>query len=125
MKSTVTQGKSFALSSQAVPPSSLQNEAFQHWYAEGETLANAGAYERARRCFEEAAIVAPGNVSALVYQAVCFIHLGQLDQALALADRVLAIAPDHAQGWLYRGVALHRLGRYQEAYACYARVQPA
>ncbi|MBD1917149.1 MULTISPECIES: tetratricopeptide repeat protein [Cyanophyceae] len=123
MKSTVAQGMSSALSSQVVPPSSPQDGVFQQWYGEGERLADAGAYDRALRCFEEAAILAPDQVTALVYQAVCLIHLGQPQQALEVAERILAIAPDHPQGWLYQGVALHRLGRYKEAYASYAQVK--
>lgn len=97
----------------------------QAWYAQGEALANDGAYERALRCFEEAAIVAPEAIEVLIYQAVCLIHLEQPQRALAVAERVLAIAPHHPQGWLYRGVALHRLGRYRQAYASYAQVKPA
>jgi tetratricopeptide (TPR) repeat protein len=131
MKSTVTQGtpstvslrpassSSQALSSQAL---SQNNDSFQHWYDKGETLANAAAYGRALRCFEEATILEPEAIAALVYQAVCLIHLEQPEQALAVTDRVLAIAPDHPQGWLYRGVAQHRLGRYRDAYASYERV---
>ncbi len=122
MKSSVTQGRPAVLSPQAVTPPSSQDEAFQQWYGEGETLANAGAYDRALRCFEEAAILVPNEVATLVYQAVCLIHLGHPQQALAVAEQILAIAPDHPQGWLYRGVALHRLGHYPDAYASYARV---
>ena len=125
MKSTVAQGMSSTLSSQVVPPSSPQDGVFQQWYGQGEKLADAGAYDRALRCFEEAAILAPDQVTALVYQAVCLIHLGQPQQALEVAERILAIAPDHPQGWLYQGVALHRLGRYKEAYASYAQVKSA
>ncbi|PSR19510.1 hypothetical protein C8255_01705 [filamentous cyanobacterium CCP3] len=122
MKPPVTPIAPSGLSSQSATLTSLQDSSFQRWYGEGERLANAGAYERALRCFEEAAIVDPQAVSALIYQAVCLIHLGQPKQGLALTEQVLAIAPDHAQGWLFRGVALHRVGRYPEAYRCYAQV---
>lgn len=101
------------------------DSSFDQWFAQGESLANAGAYDRALRCFEEAAILNPNDSETLVYQAVCLIHLEQPQRALAVADQVLAIAPHHPQGWLYRGVALHRLGRYKESYACYAQVQPS
>ncbi|MBD2107169.1 tetratricopeptide repeat protein [Nodosilinea sp. FACHB-13] len=122
MKPTAAQGMPATLSSQVATPSSPQDGVFQQWYGEGEKLADAGDYDRALRCFEEAAILAPDQVTALVYQAVCLIHLGQPQQALGVADRILAIAPDHPQGWLYRGVALHRLGQYKEAYTSYAQV---
>lgn len=125
MKSTAAQGIPSTLSSQVATPFSSQDGVFQQWYGEGERLADAGAYDRALRCFEEAAILAPDQIAALVYQAVCLIHLGQPQQALGVAERVLAIAPDHPQGWLYQGVALHRLGRYKEAYASYAQVKSA
>lgn len=125
MKPTVAPVTPPVMSPRLVFQSAQQESSFQRWYLEGEALANAGAYKRALRCFEEAAIVCPEEVSTLVYQAVCLIHLGQPSQALALADRVVAIAPDDSQGWLFRAVALHRLGRYPEAYACYARVKPS
>lgn len=125
MKSTVAEGMPSPLSPQVATPSSLQDGDFQRWYGEGERLANAGTYDRALRCFEEAVILAPDQVTALVYQAVCLIHLGRPQQALGVAEQILAIAPNHPQGWLYRGVALYRLGRYKEAYACYDQVKPS
>lgn len=129
MKPTVapltSSGSSAQVAALTSSPNASLDSSFRRWCSEGETLANAGAYERALRCFEEAAIVCPHEVSVLVEQAVCLIHLGQPERALALAEQVLAIAPDHAQGWLFRGVALQRLGRYPEAYACYAQVKPA
>lgn len=103
----------------------LQEGSFEQWYAQGETLADAGAYDRALRCFEEATILIPDQVPVLVYQAVCLIHLKQPQRALAVAEQILAIAPDHPQGWLYQGVAQHRLGNYPAAYASYARVKPS
>lgn len=123
MKFTVAQGKPSALSPKLITPSSVGS--FQDWYAEGEAQANGGGYDRALRCFEEAAVLAPNHLETLIYQAVCLIHLGKPRQALAVADQVLAIAPDYSQGWLYRGVALHRLGRYKESYASYARATPS
>ncbi|WP_052050203.1 tetratricopeptide repeat protein [Leptolyngbya sp. KIOST-1] len=109
----------------ATSSTSQVDDSFRRWYAQAEDLANTGDYARALRYFQEAAIVCPGDVSVLVYQAVCYIHLGQPSQALQLSETILAIAPDHAQGWLFRGVALQRLGRYPEAYACFARVKPS
>ena len=125
MKFPVVSDVSPAGSPQASPADARQGDCFGQWYAQGDRWATGGAYDRALRCFEEAAILAPEDVETLIYQAVCLIHLERPQRALAVAERVLAIAPDHPQGWLYRGVALHRLGRYQEAYASYAQVQPS
>jgi tetratricopeptide (TPR) repeat protein len=125
MKPTAPQGMPSALDPKVANPSSLQDGSFRQWYGEGEALANAGAYERALRCFQEASILSPDQVAALVYQAVCLIHLEQPQQALDVAEQVLAIAPEHPQGWLYRGVAHQRLGDYPKAYASYARVKPS
>lgn len=129
MKPTVAPLTSSGSSAQVTALTSLPNASlnslFRQWYGEGETLANTGAYGRALRCFEEAAIVCPQEISVLVYQAVCLIHLGQPEGALGLVEQVLALAPNHAQGWLFKGVALQRLGRYREAYACYAQVKPS
>ena len=120
MTITSTQAVSSAPRSQTASP---LDSSFDQWFAQGEDLANQGDYDRALRCFEEAAILNPNHSETLIYQAVCLIHLEQPQRALAVADQVLAIAPHHPQGWLYRGVALHRLGRYKESYACYQRVQ--
>ena len=122
MTITTAQGLSVGHCSQTAAPLDSSSD---QWFVQGESLANKGDYDRALRCFEEAAILSPGDGETLVYQAVCLIHLEQPQRALAVADQVLAIAPHHPQGWLYRGVALHRMGRYKESYACYARVQPS
>jgi tetratricopeptide (TPR) repeat protein len=122
MKFTVFPGRPPAPSCQAAEAPPRPSDAPCQWYARGASLANAGAYEHALHCFDEAAILAPEDTETLVYQAVCLIHLGQPQRALAVAERVLAIAPHCAQGHLYRGVALHRLGRYRAAYASYAQI---
>ncbi|NJL45921.1 MAG: tetratricopeptide repeat protein [Leptolyngbyaceae cyanobacterium SM2_3_12] len=98
-------------------------EAFQDWYDRGEALANAGDYARALRCFEEASIISSLDPEALLYQAVCLIHLDQPQKALAITDRLLSLAPNHPQGWLFRGVVLHRLGHYRAAYTSYDQAQ--
>ncbi|MGF1568267.1 MAG: tetratricopeptide repeat protein [Nodosilinea sp.] len=100
---------------------STDTEGFWHWYAQGEALANGEDYGRALRCFEEAAVIAPLDSAVLLYQAVCLIHLGQPQKALAVTEVLVNGDPAHAQGWLFRGVALNRLGRFQEAYASYDR----
>lgn len=123
MKFPVASDVSSVRSPQAWSPESRQGSSFGEWYAQGDRWATDGAYDRALGCFEAAAILAPEDVEALIYQAVCLIHLERPQRALAVAEQVLAIAPEHPQGWLYRGVALHRLGRYKEAYASYAQVQ--
>ncbi|WP_017299883.1 tetratricopeptide repeat protein [Nodosilinea nodulosa] len=125
MKFTVAQSKFSAFYAQPTSSTAVGSGSFRDWYAEGESQANAGAYDRALRCFEEAIILAPDHLETLIYQAVCLIHLEQPERALAVADQVLAIAPNYPQGWLYRGVALHRLGRYKESYASYARATPS
>jgi tetratricopeptide (TPR) repeat protein len=122
MKFTIFPSRSAAPDLQAAAASAQSSASPGQWYAQGVALADAGAYDRALRCFEEVAILAPEDIETLVYQVVCLIHLGQPQRALTVADRVLAVAPHCAQGHLYRGVALHRLGRYRAAYASYAKV---
>ena len=94
-------------------------QSFDDWYSRGEALANQQEFQQALRCFEEAAILMPDNLSAVLYQAVCLIHLDQPQRALGLTEILLAQDPNHSQGWLFRGVALHRLGQYKAAYASY------
>ncbi|NJL48222.1 MAG: tetratricopeptide repeat protein [Leptolyngbyaceae cyanobacterium SM2_5_2] len=96
---------------------------FRRCYDQGEQEANAGHYASALGWFEAATKIAPTEPAAWLYQAVCLIHLGQPQAALAMADQLLSYAPDCAQGWLFRGVALHRLGRYKAAYASYDKAE--
>lgn len=100
---------------------SLEDSAsFAVWYRRGEVLANLGHYSEALRNFEEALALEGGNWDALLYSAVCLIHLQRPQEALTRCDRILSQNPNHAQAWMFRGVALHRLGHYSESYACYS-----
>lgn len=101
---------------------SLEDTAnFAVWYRRGEVLANLGHYSESLRNFEEALALKPDNCDALLFLAVCLIHLQRPQEALIKCDRILAQNPNHAQAWMFRGVALHHLGHYAESYACYSR----
>lgn len=89
------------------------------WYLQGDILANLGRYEDAIAQFDRLVDDTSDAVAALVFQAVCQIHLDRPELALALCDRALALAPRHVEAWTFRGVALHRLGQYQESYKSY------
>ncbi|GAB7537877.1 tetratricopeptide repeat protein [Burkholderia sp. 3C] len=56
---------------------------------------------------------------ALANHAAALAGIGRHDEALALADRVLAITPAHAGAFAARGDALAGLARYDEAAAAY------
>ncbi|HEY9878792.1 MAG TPA: tetratricopeptide repeat protein [Leptolyngbyaceae cyanobacterium] len=101
---------------------SLEDTAnFAVWYRRGEVLASLGHYSEALRNFEEALALESDNCDALLYAAVCLIHLQRPHEALVRCDRILAQVPSHTQAWMFRGVALHRLGHYSESYTCYSR----
>ncbi|HIK46603.1 MAG TPA: CDC27 family protein, partial [Leptolyngbyaceae cyanobacterium M65_K2018_010] len=107
--------RSIPSTSDLASTSALEDEAlFQQWYHWGEEEANTGHYLQALRCFEEAAVAQPAEPDALLYQALCLIHLGQPQRALELTEQILRDVPHHPQGWLFHGVALHRLGRYRQ-----------
>jgi tetratricopeptide (TPR) repeat protein len=96
-------------------------QSFKDWYAEGEELASRQQFQKALRCFEEASILEPDSLSAVLYRGVCLIHLNQPQKALNILKALLEQEPDHSQGWLFYGVALHRLGQYEAAYASYQK----
>ncbi|MCA9210959.1 MAG: tetratricopeptide repeat protein, partial [Planctomycetales bacterium] len=70
----------------------------------------------ARRDFEQALAINPNNIAALQNLAhVMSEYSGEIDQALATLDRLVAIAPTEPHFVASRGVLLARAGRISEA----------
>ena len=67
----------------------------------------------------------PDNIDAVAALAETEEGLGNLDQAEALASRVLARSGDHANGNLVMGLVLMERGRYAEAREAFARTAAA
>ena len=99
-------------------------EKSREWSARGAVLAFAGgraARAEARRCFAQAMLLDPKNVSALRNYAFTLVEDRALDTALTLFDLALEMAPLEANGHYGRGVCLVRLGRVSEAIVAFER----
>lgn len=86
-------------------------------FVEGLGCHEAGRFEDAERCYLASLALLPGRVSTLVNLAATRIELSRPQEALDVADQVLAIEPDNFDAWFHRGTALGHLGRHEEALA--------
>ncbi len=85
----------------------------------GDCHASLGNYDRARQCYEEAAVLAPEQAGPAVGLGVVELQLGHLDAAEGAFRRAARLQPDCAEA--YGGLAMvaqHR-GRHQEAIDLY------
>ena len=81
------------------------------------------------KAIPQPAPVAPGTYGAgliariaeALTRAMAHVQAGQLPQAMAAYDEVLALVPDHPDALLNRGVILRRAGKRDEAVAAYLR----
>lgn len=68
------------------------------------------------------------SADALYMRAVCYRHLGQLQQAAEVLRQLLSLAPNFSRGYQEQGHLLKGLGHNNEALAAYAqacRINPA
>lgn len=97
-----------------------------------QTLVATGLALNSRKMFSEAKPylsrgleLEPDNLDAVAALAETEEGLGNLDQAEALASRVLARSADHANGNLVMGLVLMQRGRYAEARDAFAKTAAA
>lgn len=79
----------------------------------------------ARRAFERASALAPGDARLAANHANLLSELGEADAALRLYDRALALQPGFRNAHYNRALLLHRLGRLEEALADVDAIPPA
>lgn len=80
-------------------------------------------HSKALELLREAARIEPAYVEAYL-KIGCILEqkgLGQLDEIIALYQKVLKLKPDYAQAHFALGSALHRLGKTDEAVDCYRK----
>ncbi|MBB4860251.1 tetratricopeptide (TPR) repeat protein [Novosphingobium chloroacetimidivorans] len=80
-----------------------------------------GDYAGAHRLLREALTLAPGDVMVLGAIGAVLRKEGQLPEALAVLDRVIAAEPRHAAAWLERGYTLEALRETAAASDSYRR----
>ncbi len=61
------------------------------------------------------------HLNPLVGKGQSLLNLGQVEQAMACFDEVIAAEPNHAEALMKKGLALERLQKLQEALECYDR----
>ncbi|MDR1320317.1 MAG: tetratricopeptide repeat protein [Gracilibacteraceae bacterium] len=74
-------------------------------------------YKDAINEFRNQALAAPGNLDAYLLRIMCLRDIEQYDQALELADYVIALQPERAEPRLLRVTVLEALGRADAALA--------
>jgi tetratricopeptide (TPR) repeat protein len=87
--------------------------------AEGQSLLDAHAPERALECFEVALGLEPEHAEALVKKGGALEKLGRTDEAIACYDRAIAADGMLTIAHLHKGGLFNRLARYDEALQCY------
>jgi predicted TPR repeat methyltransferase len=86
-------------------------------FVEGLRCFEAGQLEDAERSFVSSLALLPGRTSTRVNLAATRLRLGRPQQALELAEQVLADEPGNVDAWFNRGCALEQMGRHEEALA--------
>ncbi|MGD1088723.1 MAG: hypothetical protein ABR955_08355 [Verrucomicrobiota bacterium] len=87
--------------------------------AEGQSLVDARALEKALECFDMVLAIQPQHAEALVKKASALEKLDRLDEAFACYDLAIAADSSLAIAYLHKGGLFNRLARYDEALQCY------
>jgi len=89
--------------------------------AEGSYYFNAGDYERAIRCCDEALKVDPTYVDAWLTKGAAYVNLCRYKKALKCYEKAAALNPEDAQAWAGRADVLRYEGRPREALVYYEK----
>ncbi|HEY3974250.1 MAG TPA: tetratricopeptide repeat protein [Candidatus Sulfotelmatobacter sp.] len=87
----------------------------------GMTDFRAGNYSSAAARFARAESASPGSTNALLFEAKCFVHLGNFAAAEKALDSYLASHADSADAMYLLGFTLHRQNRPAESLATYTQ----
>ena len=91
-------------------------------FLEGLAAFEKGRFDVAEQRFLSSLALLPGRVSTLINLAATQLKLLRGQDALAVADQVLAVEPDNAEAWFHKAVALGLLNLHQDALAGYEKV---
>lgn len=81
--------------------------------------------DASRRWFEEALVISPDHIPALVEYAATLTDLGRASQAIALTRRVLTLMPGHARAYAIQAIVAARAGNQSLARSLLARTHGA
>lgn len=79
-------------------------------------------FDAAEQLFLASLALLPGRVSTLINLAATQLKLSRPQEALAVAEQVLAVEADNADAWFHKATALGQLNRHREALAGYEKV---
>lgn len=96
-----------------------RDECIANLIAEGQSLLDANALEKALESFDRALAIEPQHAEALVKKASALEKLDRLDEAFACYDRAIEADGSLAIAYLHKGGLFNRLARYDEALQCY------
>lgn len=91
-------------------------------FLDGLTAFETERFGAAERLFLSSLALLPGRVSTLINLAATQLKLLRPNEALAVAQQVLATEPDNADAWFHKATALGQLNRHREALAGYEKV---
>ena len=86
---------------------------------EGQSLADAGEFDKAVKCFEAALVLQPDRAEALVKLGGVLDKQDRAEEALQYYDRAIALDESLTIAYLNKGGLFNRLARYDEALRCY------
>lgn len=79
-------------------------------------------FDVAEQLFMASLALFPGRISTLINLAATQLKLSRPQEALAVADQVLALEADNVDAWFHKATALGLLNRHREALAGYEKV---
>ncbi len=86
---------------------------------EGQSLADAGEFDKAVKCFEAALVLQPNRAEAFVKLGGILDKQDRTEEALQYYDRAIALDESLTIAYLNKGGLFNRLARYDEAMRCY------
>ena len=89
------------------------------FWSKGQSLADAGEFDKAAKCFEAALVLQPNRAEALVKLGGVLDKQDRTEEALQYYDRAIALDESLTIAYLNKGGLFNRLARYDEALRCY------
>ncbi len=80
-----------------------------------------GMYPHAMEIYEGLVRACPDEVTPKINLALCYLKTGQLSEARAALERVIALVPEHGRAWGYLGLVFERLGDHAKAQVAFER----
>jgi tetratricopeptide (TPR) repeat protein len=88
------------------------------WTEDGIRLLQAGSYQQALDCFDQALSRCPEDADTWAYKATALGFLGRRSEMLVCSNRALELQPQNTLALKKKAAALFGLGRRGEAVAC-------